>query len=96
MILLGESLANERAEPDLPPIYGALCGVLPDYSSEEVLWSEIRIHIRRGGLIPSVEIHDSSHPLYSLQQEGATLEYWHQVVGSLMPELAARYGIGST
>ncbi|MGE0640113.1 MAG: DUF2199 domain-containing protein [Thermoanaerobaculia bacterium] len=87
-----EFLANEATEPDPPSLPGAFSGVLPGFDPDELLWSEVRLRIRRGGLVPSVEIDDPDHPLFEARASGVSQEYCHRFVRELRPELAGEFG----
>ena len=43
-----EYLAEEENEPNPPPFFGVLCGVLPKFDGDDVLWSQVRVQIRPG------------------------------------------------
>jgi hypothetical protein len=85
--------AREAAYPDPPPLYGVVSGVLPGVDPDRTLWSEVRLNIRRGGLVPALQVEDEANPLYALQHSGITAEYLHSFVKELMPGVAAQFGL---
>ena len=88
-----EFLVNKTNEPDPPLLYGVLCGVLPGFTEEELLWTEVMIRIRRDGLVPEVVIADPKHALYRAYNHGVSHEYWHLMLRELQPEVARQYGL---
>ena len=87
-----EVLGNKPALLQAPPLYGAFCGVLPGFTEEQLLWTEVVIRLRPG-MVPSVEIVDPKHALYRAYNDGVSREYWHFLLRELQPEIAREYDL---
>ena len=90
---LQEFWADESAQPDPPPLFGVISGVLPGVDPDRTLWTEIRLEVRRNGLVPAIHVDDPANPLFPMQQSGISQEYLHAFVRELMPDVAARFGL---
>jgi hypothetical protein len=59
---------NDDHREDLPPYFGWLCTALPTYPSTMHL--KTRVHSRKPGMVPTVEVEPTEHPLAVEQRDG--------------------------
>jgi hypothetical protein len=76
-----EFLENVADEPDPPRLPAFFCGVVHGFAENELLWSKIWLHVRRGNL-PEVCV-DSDHILAAALQNGVSVAFAESIIGSL-------------
>jgi len=74
-------LWDAEIREDEPPLFSWLCSNLPLYG--ETLHLKTNLHLRNGGLRPSIELEPTDHPLAVEQREGITIERVQEIIAAL-------------
>jgi len=74
-------LWDAEVRDDEPPLFGWLCNNLAPYG--DTLHLKTNLHLRNGGLRPSIELEPTDHPLAVEQREGITLDRVQEMVAAL-------------
>jgi hypothetical protein len=78
-----DELWNEQAVENEPPFFGWLCNALKPYPS--TLSLKTNLHLRSGGIRPSIELQPTDHPLAIEQRQGITLNRVEELAAILLP-----------
>jgi len=74
-------LWDAEIRDDEPPLFGWLCNNLRLYG--ETLHLKTNLHLRNGGLRPSIELEPTDHPLALEQRNGITLDRVQEIIAAL-------------